>query len=207
MNTNFTMILITFLCMFFILISLIYFIFCFVSYLVKMKKRSKVDVLAYSILILACLAKLSLTSVCLAAAIMQDQNVVDYITTHGNFISSIYILPKNVSNILILMGCELNAYKLIRTIIILKMLRFNPETIWLMRISSVILCLIQMSVIVFGVYSMSFDVSVQIFAEVSFSLFNCLIEYLDFHLLQIVLASSVDNLHLCHLLLLHIHKS
>ena len=207
MNTNFTMVLITFLCMFFIFISLIYFIFCFVSYLVKMKKRSKVDMLAYSILILACLAKLSLTSVCLAAAIMQDQNVVDYITTHGNFISSIYILPKNVSNILILMGCELNAYKLIRTIIILKMLRFNPETIWLMRISSVILCLIQMSVIVFGVYSMSFDVSVQIFAEVSFSLFNCLIEYLDFHLLQIVLASSVDNLHLCHLLLLHIHKS
>ena len=207
MNTNFTMILITFLCMFFIFISLIYFIFCFISYLVKMKKRSKVDVLAYSILILACLAKLSLTSVCLAAAIMQDQNVVDYITTHGNFISSIYILPKNVSNILILMGCELNAYKLIRTIIILKMLRFNPETIWLMRISSVILCLIQMSVIVFGVYSMSFDVSVQIFAEVSFSLFNCLIEYLDFHLLQIVLASSVDNLHLCHLLLLYIHKS
>ena len=207
MNTNFTMVLITFLCMFFIFISLIYFIFCFISYLVKMKKRSKVDMLAYSILILACLAKLSLTSVCLAAAIMQDQNVVDYITTHGNFISSIYILPKNVSNILILMGCELNAYKLIRTIIILKMLRFNPETIWLMRISSVILCLIQMSVIVFGVYSMSFDVSVQIFAEVSFSLFNCLIEYLDFHLLQIVLASSVDNLHLCHLLLLHIHKS
>ena len=207
MNTNFTMVLITFLCMFFILISLIYFIFCFISYLVKMKKRSKVDMLAYSILILACLAKLSLTSVCLAAAIMQDQNVVDYITTHGNFISSIYILPKNVSNILILMGCELNAYKLIRTIIILKMLRFNPETIWLMRISSVILCLIQMSVIVFGVYSMSFDVSVQIFAEVSFSLFNCLIEYLDFHLLQIVLASSVDNLHLCHLLLLYIHKS
>ena len=207
MNTNFTMVLITFLCMFFIFISLIYFIFCFVSYLVKMKKRSKVDMLAYSILILACLAKLSLTSVCLAAAIMQDQNVVDYITTHGNFISSIYILPKNVSNILILMGCELNAYKLIRTIIILKMLRFNPETIWLMRISSVILCLIQMSVIVFGVYSMSFDVSVQIFAEVSFSLFNCLIEYLDFHLLQIVLASSVDNLHLCHLLLLYIHKS
>ena len=207
MNTNFTMVLITFLCMFFIFISLIYFIFCFISYLVKMKKRSKVDMLAYSILILACLAKLSLTSVCLAAAIMQDQNVVDYITTHGNFISSIYILPKNVSNILILMGCELNAYKLIRTIIILKMLRFNPETIWLMRISSVILCLIQMSVIVFGVYSMSFDVSVQIFAEVSFSLFNCLIEYLDFHLLQIVLASSVDNLHLCHLLLLYIHKS
>ena len=207
MNTNFTMVLITFLCMFFIFISLIYFIFCFISYLVKMKKRSKVDMLAYSILILACLAKLSLTSVCLAAAIMQDQNVVDYITTHGNFISSIYILPKNVSNILILMGCELNAYKLIRTIIILKMLRFNQETIWLMRISSVILCLIQMSVIVFGVYSMSFDVSVQIFAEVSFSLFNCLIEYLDFHLLQIVLASSVDNLHLCHLLLLYIHKS
>ena len=207
MNTNFTMVLITFLCMFFIFISLIYFIFCFISYLVKMKKRSKVDVLAYSILILACLAKLSLTSVCLAAAIMQDQNVVDYITTHGNFISSIYILPKNVSNIMILMGCELNAYKLIRTIIILKMLRFNPETIWLMKISSVILCLIQMSVIVFGVYSMSFDVSVQIFAEVSFSLFNCLIEYLDFHLLQIVLASSVDNLHLCHLLLLYIHKN
>ena len=207
MNTNFTMILITFLCMFFIFISLIYFIYCFISYLIKMKKRSKVDVLAYSILILACLAKLSLTSVCLAAAIMQDQNVVDYITTHGNFISSIYILPKNVSNIMILMGCELNAYKLIRTIIILKMLRFNPETIWLMKISSVILCLIQMSVIVFGVYSMSFDVSVQIFAEVSFSLFNCLIEYLDFHLLQIVLASSVDNLHLCHLLLLYIHKN
>ena len=120
-----TIILVSFACLFLILCSMIYFILCFSRYLKDLKRKSKIDILVYSILILACLSKLSLTSVSLAAAIMQDYNIVDYITTHGNFISTMFTLPRMVSNMMILTASELNAYKLINTILSLKMYKFN----------------------------------------------------------------------------------